>query len=164
MPKKVFYSFHYDADNWRAGMIRNIGVIEGNPAVSDNDWEAVKRGGDAAITRWIDNQLLGRACTVVLIGSNTTGRKWIEHEIKESWNKKKGLVGIHIHNLKDRWQTQSSKGSNPFDKFHVNGVSLANIVRTYDPPYYSSTDVYNYISRNLENWVDEAISIRNRYN
>ena len=25
MTRRVFYSFHYDADNWRAAMVRNIG-------------------------------------------------------------------------------------------------------------------------------------------
>ena len=31
MKHRVFYSFHYEPDNWRAGTIRNIGVVEGNP-------------------------------------------------------------------------------------------------------------------------------------
>ena len=35
-------------DNWRASQVRNMGVVEGSPAATDNDWEAVKRGGDAA--------------------------------------------------------------------------------------------------------------------
>lgn len=161
MPKKVFYSFHYDADNWRAGQVRNIGVIEGNTPISDNDWETVKRGGDTAIERWIDNQIQGRVCTIVLIGSNTADRKWINYEIKKSWNAGKGLIGIHIHNLKDRWQNISSRGENPFIGFTVNGRDLSNIVKTYDPPQYSSTDVYNHIAQNIGRWVDEAINIRN---
>lgn len=51
MPKKVFFSFHYKLDNWRVGQIRNIGAIEGSPAATDNDWETVKKGGDAAIQK-----------------------------------------------------------------------------------------------------------------
>src|SRR5438874_1029895 len=31
----------------------------GNAPVRDNDWEQVKRGGDKAIEKWIDNQLDG---------------------------------------------------------------------------------------------------------
>ncbi len=27
-----------------------------------------------------------RSCTVVLVGENTANRKWINHEIVESWN------------------------------------------------------------------------------
>ena len=36
MIRKVFFSFHYKRDNWRAAQVRNIGVIEGNKTVSDN--------------------------------------------------------------------------------------------------------------------------------
>ena len=31
--------FYYKEDNWRASQVRNLGVIEGNILVSDNDWE-----------------------------------------------------------------------------------------------------------------------------
>ncbi len=43
--RQVFYSFHFDNDSWRAGQVRNIGVVEGNTPVSSNDWEEVKRKG-----------------------------------------------------------------------------------------------------------------------
>ena len=69
MARRVFYSFHYKPDNWRASQVRNMGVIEGNQAVADNDWETVTKGGDAAIKKWIDDQMVGRSCVVVLIGS-----------------------------------------------------------------------------------------------
>ena len=71
MARRAFFSFHFDADNWRASQVRNIGAIEGNSPASDNDWEAVKKGGNPAIQRWIDDQLAGRGCTIVLIGSAT---------------------------------------------------------------------------------------------
>lgn len=44
-PRKVFYSFHYKPDNWRASQVRNIGAVEGNKPASDNDWEEVVKGG-----------------------------------------------------------------------------------------------------------------------
>ena len=53
MARRAFYSFHYAPDAWRASTVRNIGAIEGNRPATDNDWEAVKRGGDDAIKRWI---------------------------------------------------------------------------------------------------------------
>ena len=49
MARRVFYSFHYEADSWRTSQVRNIGTIEGNRPVSDNAWEQVKRGGYKAI-------------------------------------------------------------------------------------------------------------------
>jgi len=163
MAKKAFYSFHYAADAWRASQVRNSGVLEGNAPVSDNDWEEVTSGGDDAIKAWIDSQMSGRSCAVVLIGSSTAGRKWIDYEIEKAWNSKKGLVGIYIHNLLDSNQKQSSKGSNPFSSFTLkNGsVKLSSIVKAYDPPFTTSTYVYDHIKANLATWVDEAIDIRN---
>lgn len=165
MTRRAFYSFHFHPDNWRASQVRNIGAIEGNSPASDNDWETIKRGGEAAIARWIDSQLSGRACTIVLIGSATAGRKWINYEIRKSWNDKKGVFGIYIHRLKDRNGQQAVKGQNPFDYFTLdNGArNLSTIVRTYDPPQWESTDVYDYIKTHLASWVEEAIMIRSRY-
>jgi hypothetical protein len=165
MARRVFYSFHYEEDNWRAAQVRNMGVIEGNAPVTDNEWEAITRGGDQAIQNWIDEQLNGKSCTIVLIGAHTAGRKWINYEIEKSWNDGKGLLGIYIHNLQDRDGRQSSKGSNPFDGFTMkrDGTKLSSIVKAYDPPYSLSTDVYAYIKRNLAAWVEEAISIRENY-
>ena len=57
--KRVFYSFHYDNDCWRVSQIKQIGSIEGQKVVSANEWESVKRGGDGAIKRWVDNAMIG---------------------------------------------------------------------------------------------------------
>ncbi|MEI7706637.1 MAG: TIR domain-containing protein [Chlorobium sp.] len=165
MARRVFYSFHYKPDSWRASQVRNIGVVEGNKPASDNDWESVKRGGDKAIQKWIDDQLNGRSCTVILIGKETAGRKWIHYEIKTSWNSSKGVVGIYVHNLKDSSGNQTMKGKNPFEKFTMkrDDKTLSSIVKTYYPPYADSEKVYDYISQNLNNWIEEAVTIRNKY-
>jgi len=166
MARRVFFSFYYKQDNWRAAQVRNMGVIEGDAPVSDNEWESITGGGDEAIEAWINSQIQGKSCTIVLIGTNTAGRKWIKHEIKKSWNDKKGLLGIYIHNLKDMDGNQSAKGRNPFDGFTMNrdnNQELSSIVKAYDPPYSTSTNVYNHIKENLTNWVEEAISIRDNY-
>ncbi|MCK4664008.1 MAG: TIR domain-containing protein [Bacteroidales bacterium] len=164
MARKVFFSFHYKPDNWRASQVRNIGVIEGNKAVSDNKWEEVKKGGDKAIQKWIDDNIYEKSCCVVLVGEKTTGRKWIKYEIRKAWKDGKGVVGICIHNLKDISENQSNKGKNPFEDFsiEVDGKkkSFAKVVKLYDPPYKLSKNVYNNISKNIEDWVEEAIEIR----
>ena len=53
--RQVFYSFHFRNDCWRAGQVKNMGVIDGNTPVSANEWEEVKRKGKGAIERWINN-------------------------------------------------------------------------------------------------------------
>jgi hypothetical protein len=165
MARNVFYSFHYVPDNWRASQVRNAGVLEGNQPCSDNDWESITKAGEKEIQKWIDGQLSGRSCAVVLIGANTAGRKWINYEIEKAWNDKKGLLGIHIHNLLDANQKQTTKGSNPFATFTLNEgkTKLSSVVKTYDPPYTTSKNVYDHIKSNLESWVEEAIEIRNNY-
>ena len=57
MKRQVFYSFHYGNDVMRVQQIRNMGVIEGNTPVSPNEWEQVKRTGDKAIEKWIDDSV-----------------------------------------------------------------------------------------------------------
>lgn len=163
MTRRAFYSFHYVPDNWRASQVRNMGVIEGNRPASDNDWEEIKRGRDIAIRRWIDNQINGKSVSIVLIGSNTAGRKWINYEIKKSWDEKKGVLGIYVHNLKDRDGNQATRGRNPFEDLTASGTKMSNIVKAYDPPYYLSTQVYDFIKQNLASWIEEAISIRGKY-
>jgi hypothetical protein len=165
MARRAFYSFHYKADSQRASQIRNMGVVEGNKPATDNDWEAITKKGDEAIKDWINGQLDGKSCTIVLIGANTAGRKWVNYEIEESWNGKKGVLGIYVHNLKNLEGTQSAKGSNPFDGFTVceGKKRLSSVVKTYDPPYMDSKQVYAYIQKNLADWIEDAVSIRENF-
>jgi hypothetical protein len=143
-----------------------MGMVEGNVPVGDNDWESIKNGGDDAIRRWIADQIAGKSCTVVLIGENTYQRKWVLHEISKSWNDKKGVLGVRIHGLKDRSGNKGVPGENPFSSITFNGSSrdLASVAKLYDPPFSSSTDVYDYIKQNLSGWVEKAIEIRNAHN
>ena len=162
--RKTFYSFHFDNDAWRAAQVRNIGTTEHDEPVSDNAWEQVKRGGDAAIRKWIDNQISTRSCAIVLIGSQAANRPWINYEIGKTWDDKKGLLGIYIHRLLNQDGKASTKGNNPFSYVKLtSGSTIAdypNIATTYDPPYTNSKDVYGYIKDHLEGWVENAIKNR----
>ncbi|MEJ1470818.1 MAG: TIR domain-containing protein [Candidatus Sedimenticola sp. (ex Thyasira tokunagai)] len=120
-------------------------------------------GGDTAIKKWINNQLSGKSLAIVLIGEKTAGRKWIKYEVKKAWEDGKGVLGIYIHNLKDSDGNQSNKGSNPFDAFNVEGTSLSSIVKAYNPPFSTSTYVYEHIEENLADWIEKAIEIRGKY-
>jgi len=133
----------------------------GQPAASDNKWEEVKRGGDAANQARDDDQLQGRTCTIVLVGAETANRPWIRYEIEQSWNSGKGLLGIRIHKLLDHNQQPSVAGANPFDSFTLNdGRKLSSVVRVYDPLGGTSSAVYTSISDNLSSWIEAAIAAR----
>lgn len=154
--RKVFFSFHYEADAWKASIVRNSNVTK-----SDNDgyidkaqWESIKKEGDRSIERWIQSQLIGTSVTVVLIGAETAYRRWVKYEIVESCKKGNALLGIYIHNLKDKlWGLQGKKGSNPLDDFQFtlngNPTKLSAKYQTYD---WFTNDGYHNFSR----WIEEA--------
>jgi hypothetical protein len=105
MARPTFFSFHYQRDIWRANVVRNSGVVIGEAAAGFRDaslWEEAKRKGDPEIKRLIDNALIGTSVTVVLIGAETASRKYITYEIEKSIERGNGILGIHIHNIKDQ--------------------------------------------------------------
>jgi hypothetical protein len=140
-----------------------MGVIDGNQPATDDEWEALKRGGDLAIRKWIADRMEGKSVAIILIGNNTAGRIWIRYEIDKAWQDGKGVLGVHINHLEDSNGNLSKKGPSPFSGFYINGAPLNDIVMTYDPPFTSSTSCYDYIKDNLADWVETAISIRSKY-
>ena len=163
MVHSAFYSYHHDLDGSRASLVRNMGVIEGNQSATDDDWEALKRGGDLAIRKWIADQMEGKSVAIILIGSNTAERIWIRYEIDKAWQEGKGVLGLHINHLEDSNGNLSEKGSSPFTGFYINGLPLNDIVKTYEPPFTSSTACQDYIKDNLVDWIETAVSIRSQY-
>jgi hypothetical protein len=165
MTRRVFYSFHYKPDCWRVSQIRNIGSIEDNKPTSDNDWENITSGNDKdkKIEKWINEQMNGRSCVIILIGENTANRKWINYEIIKGWNDKKGVFGIYTHNIKDADGNQTNQGKNPFDylTFKESGKKLSTAIKVYNPPYTDSKKVYQHIADNIEVWIEDAIKSRN---
>lgn len=162
MARKCFYSFHFKPDNWRASQVRNIGVLDGNRPTPDNDWETIKKGGDDAIKRWISGQMHGRSCTIVLVGTETANRKWINHEIVKSWDDGMGVVGIYVHGLLNKDGYTAHKGSNPFDfiGYGSTGTKLSSLVKCYDPTGSNSKERYAWISEHLDNAAEEAVRAR----
>lgn len=167
MARNCFYSFHFKPDAWRAATVRSIGVIDGNEPATDNEWESIASGADKdqKIERWIRQQMTGKTCAVVLIGSETANRKWINHEIVKAWNLGIGVVGINIHGLKNAAGLTSSLGANPFE-YITHGPTqkpLSTIVKRYDPGGLDSKERYAWITKHLANAVEEAIAIRNKH-
>ena len=116
MARKVFFSFHYDRDAWRVGKVRNsnvIGNFDKSPFYDKAKWETIKRQGDEAIKRWINEQLSGTSVTVVLIGKETASRRWVKYEIQRSIELGKGLLGIDISKIKDHNGQTDATGVNP---------------------------------------------------
>lgn len=114
--RRVFFSFHYEKDIWRASNVRNSGTIDAKARAGFSDaslWEKAKKQGDREIRRMISTGLEGTSVTVVLIGTETANRPWVDHEIRESIERGNGLLGIRIHGIKDQDGRKSSRGSVP---------------------------------------------------
>lgn len=65
------------------------------------DFEKIKRQGDQAIKKWIDEQLEGTSVTVVLVGAKTCSSRWVKYEIQKSIERGNGLLGIDVSKIKD---------------------------------------------------------------
>jgi hypothetical protein len=117
MPRKVFFSFHYERDIWRTNVVRNSGVVEGSAAAGFYDaslWEEAKKKGDAEIKKLIDKGLVGTSVTVVLIGAETSQRKFVDYEIEQSIARGNGLLGIYISGIKDSNGKADTQGEAPW--------------------------------------------------
>jgi len=160
MARRVFFSFHYEKDAWRAGQVRNSGYTKSSfeeaGFIDAADWESIKRYGDNAIRQWINSQLDGTSVTVVLIGSETANREWVMYEIQQSAMRGNGLLGIYIHNVKDMLGQISYQGRNPFDLLRFsNGYPFSSYFRTYDW-------VMNNGYQNFPTWVEQAAYVVGR--
>lgn len=163
MPRRVFFSFHYERDVFRTSVVRNSDLTKdwekGTP-VDHASWEALKRTGKQAVYRWIDNQLSGAGVTCVLVGAQTSTREFCMYEIQKSHELRKGIVAVRIHGIKDaRTQQADYAGQNPLDLITfqereplwgtVRTRRLSEIYRTYD---YIADNGY----ANLKRWIEEA--------
>ena len=114
--RRVFFSFHYERDIWRAAQVRNSQKFLPRDEwqfLDAAEWEQVRKTSSTSIQRWINDQLHGTSVTVVLIGAKTSERHWVDYEIKRSIALDKGLLGIRIHALKDANQHTDYEGANP---------------------------------------------------
>lgn len=155
MARRVFFSFHYERDVQRASVVRNSWITKGEDAgfIDSASWEAVKRQGDEAIKRWVERQLDGTSVTVVLIGAETASRSWVQYEIRRSYARRNGLLGIHLHNIKDFVGKKDYAGNNTFGEIAKrssgNSVYFFQIAETYD---WVNDNGY----ANLGRWVEDA--------
>ena len=157
MARKAFFSFYYKKDVVRANQVRNSWVTKDDKeAAGFTDaaaFEKIEKGGDDAIKKWIRDQLSGTSVTVVLIGSETNQREYVKYELRKSYEKGNGMLGIYIHQCKDLDGKTDKKGSNQFGEIGKD----AN-----DKPVYFSTkySCYDWVDddgyKNMGKWIEAA--------
>lgn len=156
--RSVFYSFHYQNDISRVMTVRNRWVTYGNQIASGvidhADFEKVKRQGDFAIKRWIDNQLEGTSATIVLIGSDTLNRPYVKYEICKSLGRGNAIIGVYVNRLKNL-AGDTSVACNPH--------TVIGYCDDGSPVYFDdiADGIYDYVNQdgynNLNSWVERAV-------
>ncbi|MBB1476888.1 TIR domain-containing protein [Morganella morganii] len=162
MARKVFFSFHYERDVRRVVQVRNSWVVrpggEAQPFYDKAEFEEAKRRS-GGIEQWIEEQLKGTSVTVVLFGAETYDRKWVRHEIKRSYELKKGILAIDIHSVKDPQKGTDTKGKNPLDYWYIenngNKTYFSEMYETYD---WVNDDGY----KNIATWIEKAAKAAGR--
>lgn len=155
MARRVFFSFHYERDIWRANIVRNSWVTQEREDAGFWDaglWERAKRRGDEAVRTMIDNALIGTSVTAVLIGAETSNRKWVRYEIIKSYNMNNGVLGIYVHNIKDSNGDTDTEGNNqfgPVTRKNDKDIYFWQLFPTYD---WIADDGY----KNFGKWVETA--------
>jgi hypothetical protein len=163
MARRVFFSFHYERDVWRANQVRNCWVTKPDRETAGfwdaAEFERVKKQGDDAVKRWIDSNLEGTSVTVVLTGAETSERKWVDYEIQRSLDRGNGLLCIRIHNMKDKDGNIDVRGENPLDTRSIDQnekeMPLSQIYPTYD---WVDDNGYE----NVGDWIEQAYLIASR--
>lgn len=162
MARRVFFSFHYERDIWRANVVRNSWVTQDREAAGFWDaslWEKAKEQGDDALKELIGDGLLGTSVTTVLIGAKTSERKWVKYEIKESYKRGNGLLGIYINRIEDQDGEKDEAGPNPFDSIYIEqdgkNVYFSELYPTY---YWFKDEGYD----NIGSWIEKAAKAAGR--
>lgn len=133
MARRTFFSFHYKPDVTRAWVVRNSwltkvaqGEREDAGFFDSSVFEAKEREGVEILKRFLREGLQNTSVTCVLVGAETTLRRWVRYEIFRSFIRGNGLLAVRIHTIADFTKLQSAEGPNPFDDlaFAVDGGQL----------------------------------------
>ena len=160
MTRRVYFSFHYDNDAWRAGQVRYSWITQPDRETAGfwdhAEWETVRRQDEGTIKRWIDRQMEGSSVVCVLIGVNTCDRKWVRYEVQRAIEESKGVIGVRIHNLRDNEGNTCPRGDTDFGL--VDGEhTFEELFPVYD---WVNDDGFN----NIGDWVETAALIAGRPN
>ncbi|UUZ65697.1 TIR domain-containing protein [Polaromonas sp. P1-6] len=99
-------------------------------------WESSKKQGDIALKRLINGGLEKTSVTVILIGSHTYARRWVQYEIMKSIERGNGVIGVHINGIRDRNGQVKVQGPNPFDFL---GLQISSDGRTGTPTVWNGS-------------------------
>ncbi len=93
--RKVFVSYHHGGDQWFYDELSRR-HHDDHEVIADNSLERRIDSDDPeyVMRRIREKYLTGSSCTIVLVGKNTWGRKYVDWEIKATLDKGHGLIAV----------------------------------------------------------------------
>jgi hypothetical protein len=94
---KVFVSYHHRGDQAYYEAFSNA-FHDTYDVIYDNSIErrVASDNIDYVIRRIRENYISGSSCTIVLVGKDTWGRKYVDWEIMATLEKEHGLIGVYL--------------------------------------------------------------------
>jgi hypothetical protein len=98
--RKVFISYHHGGDQpyydaFSRAFSRDYDIIADNSLARGIESDVV----EYVMRRIRENYITGSSCTIVLVGRDTWGRKYVDWEIEATLQKEHGLIGIQLPSL-----------------------------------------------------------------
>lgn len=103
MARRVFFSFHYQPDVFRANVVKNAWVgreREDAGFFNASVVEATKKTSDEALRTFLRKGLEGASVLCVLAGAATASRRWVRFEVLQALRDGRGIMEIAIHGIK----------------------------------------------------------------
>lgn len=95
MSRKIFISYHHQNDQYWANRLGEI--LESQGYTDRSLGERIDSSDDAYIYRRIrEGYIRGSSVTIVLLGSETSERKWIDWETHATLDMKHGLLAVRL--------------------------------------------------------------------
>lgn len=98
--RSIFISYHHDGDQAYKRYISDV-FAEQYGVVEDNSLERAFDSDNAeyVMSRIREKHITGTSCTLVLCGTETPYRKYVDWEIKATLDRQHGLVGVWLPTL-----------------------------------------------------------------
>jgi hypothetical protein len=95
--RKVFISYHHGGDQAYYDAFSRA-FSDRYDVITDN---SLARGVESDVVEYVmrrirENYITGSSCTIVLVGLDTWGRKYVDWEIDATLQKAHGLIGIQL--------------------------------------------------------------------
>jgi len=95
--RKVFVSYHHGGDQIYYDAFSKV-FSDTYDVITDNSLERAIDSEELeyVMRRIRENFISGSSCTIVLVGKDTWGRKYVDWEIKATLDKQHGLIGVQL--------------------------------------------------------------------